>query len=79
MLGAEEFRGVFHPNYIVIILQFSVMAVHILFWSVGSAGQRFVSRVDPGLCGLDGAGDQENSVLSRIVLPVKTYIHVKTT
>lgn len=42
----------------------------VLLWSVSRAGQRFVSRVDPGLSGLDCAGDQEDGVLSRIVLPV---------
>ncbi len=41
------------------------------------AGQRFVTGVDPGLSGLDSAGDQEDGVFSRIVLPGKR--HVTTT
>ena len=45
----------------------------VLLWSVSRAGQRFVTGVDPGLSGLDGAGDQEDCVLSRIVLPVEGF------
>lgn len=45
----------------------------VLLWSMGRAGQGFVPRVDPGLSGLDSAGDQEDGVLSRIVLPVGGY------
>lgn len=37
---------------------------------MSGAGQRFVARVDPGLRWLDGAGDQKDGVLARIVLPV---------
>lgn len=44
--------------------------LHLLFRSMRRAGQGLVSGVDPGLSGLDGAGDQEDCVLSRIVLPV---------
>lgn len=39
--------------------------------SVSGAGQRFVPRVDPGLGGLHGAGDQKHRVLSGVVLPVE--------
>lgn len=46
---------------------------YILFWSVSRAGQWFVSRVDPGLSWLDCAGDQEDGVLPRIVLPVEGH------
>lgn len=44
---------------------------NLLFWSMSCAGQRFVPRVDPGLSWLDRAGDQKDSVLAGIVLPVK--------
>ena len=43
----------------------------ILLRSVGRAGQSFVPGVDPRLSGLHGAGDQEDGVLSRVVLPVE--------
>lgn len=49
------------------------MGNDVLFWSVSSAGQRFVAGVDPRLSRLDGAGDQKDGVLSRIVLPVEGH------
>lgn len=47
----------------------------LLLWSVGRTGQGLVPRVDPGLSGLDGAGDQEDGVLSRIILPGGEHVH----
>lgn len=40
---------------------------------MSGAGQRFVAGVDPGLRGLDGAGDQKDGVLARVVLPVDRH------
>lgn len=42
--------------------------IAIPFWSMCSAGQRLLSRVHPGLCGLHGTRDQVNGVLPRVVL-----------
>lgn len=41
------------------------------------AGQGLVAGVDPGLSGLDGAGNQEDRVLSGVVLPEKGGALVK--
>lgn len=49
------------------------MRMNILFWSVSCARQGFISGVDPGLSGLDGAGNQEDCVLARVVLPVEGH------
>lgn len=52
------------------------MSEDVLFRGVSGAGQRFVAGVDPGLRGLDGAGDQKDGVLARVVLPVDRYTTV---
>lgn len=49
------------------------MSEDVLFRGVSGAGQRFVAGVDPGLRGLDGAGDQKDGVLARVVLPVDRH------
>jgi len=42
---------------------------NILLWSMSRAGKRLIPRVNPCLCWLYCAGDEEDCVLSRVVFP----------